>query len=189
MSTPASSSQWEIDTSHSDVQFTVRHMVVTKARGRFTRWTGTIDLEESDLTKSSVNVRIEAASIDTGHADRDAHLRSADFLDVANHAHLEFHSTAIERVDEERYRIHGDLTIRGVTRQVTLEAELGGIKADPWGSQRAGFSARTRVNRRDFGLVWNQALEAGGLLVGEQVDIELEVEAVRPLAKADTTAA
>ena len=189
MSTTASTRQWEIDTSHSDVQFTVRHMVVTKARGRFTRWAGNIELDEGDLTRSKVEVRIEADSIDTGHADRDVHLRSADFLDVASHPRLEFRSTDIERVDDERYRIHGDLTIRGLTRKVTLDTELGGIKADPWGSQRAGFSARTKIDRRDFGLTWNQALEAGGLLVGEKVDIELEIEAVRPLQKADTSAA
>ena len=132
---------------------------------------------------------VEPSEIDTGHADRDAHLRSADFLDVAHHPRLEFRSTRIDRVDEERYRIHGDLTIRGVTRTVTLDTELGGIKADPWGSRRAGFSARTKIDRRDFGLTWNQALEAGGLLVGEKVDIELEVEAVRPVQQASTSAA
>jgi polyisoprenoid-binding protein YceI len=181
--------RWEIDTSHSDVQFTVRHMVVTKVRGRFTRWAGAIELNEDDLGRSSVTVSIEADSIDTGHADRDAHLRSADFLDVASHPRLEFRSTAIERVDEERYRIHGDLTIRGVTRKVTLDTELGGIQADPWGARRAGFSARTKIDRRDFGLTWNQALEAGGLLVGEKVDIELEIEAVRPVQQASTSAA
>jgi len=185
----SAATHWDIDPSHSDVQFTVRHMVVTKTRGRFTRWAGTIDLDEADPTRSSVSVRIEADSIDTGHADRDAHLRSADFLDVASHPTLEFRSTGIERLGDERHRIHGELTIRGVTRPVTLDAELGGIKADPWGSQRAGFSARTKIDRRDFGLTWNQALEAGGLLVGEKVDIELEVEAVRPLQKADTPAA
>jgi polyisoprenoid-binding protein YceI len=188
METPASN-RWEIDTSHSDVQFTVRHMVVTKARGRFTRWAGSVDFDENDLTRSSVTVRIDADSIDTGHADRDAHLRSPDFLDAESHPRLEFRSTGIDRVDVERYRIHGDLTIRGVTRRVTLDAELGGIKADPWGAQRAGFSARTKIDRRDFGLTWNQALEAGGLLVGEKVDIELEVEAVRPLRQAGASAA
>ena len=104
-------------------------------------------------------------------------------------ARLEFRSTRIDRVDEERYRIHGDLTIRGVTRTVTLDTELGGIKADPWGSRRAGFSARTKIDRRDFGLTWNQALEAGGLLVGEKVDIELELEAVRPVQQATTSPA
>jgi polyisoprenoid-binding protein YceI len=164
-------------------------MVVTKVRGRFTRWAGSIELDEQDPTRSSVKVKIEAGSIDTGLADRDAHLRSPEFLDVANHPQLEFESTAIERLDEERYRIHGNLTIRGVTRRVVLEAEVGGIKADPWGSLRAGFSARTRIDRRDFGLTWNQVLEAGGLLVGEKVDIELEVEAVRPVQKAATPAA
>ena len=140
MGTP-DSSRFEIDTSHSDIQFTVRHMVVTKARGKFTRWQGSIDLDDADLTRSSVAVVIEADSIDTGHADRDAHLRSADFLDVAGHPRLEFRSTGIDRVDDERYRIHGNLNIRGVTRPVTLEADLGGVKADPWGSSAPG-SAR-----------------------------------------------
>jgi polyisoprenoid-binding protein YceI len=182
------SSRWEIDPSHSDVNFTVRHMVVTKARGRFTRWNGAIELDEADPMRSSVEVRIEAASIDTGHAERDGHLRSADFFDAENHPQITFKSTGIERVDDERYRIEGDLTMRGVTRRVVLDAEMGGTAADPWGSRRAGFSAHTRVNRKDFGLTWNQALETGGLLVGETVDIGLEVEAVQPIAKADTAA-
>jgi polyisoprenoid-binding protein YceI len=183
-----SSTRWDVDTSHSDVSFTVRHMVVTKARGRFTKWNGVIDFDEADPTRSKVDVRIDAASIDTGHADRDAHLRSADFFDVENHPHLTFKSTGIERVEGDRYRIAGDLTLRGVTRPVVLDAEMGGLAVDPWGSRRAGFSARTQVNRKDFGLTWNQALETGGVLVGEKVDIALEVEAVRPLAKADSAA-
>jgi polyisoprenoid-binding protein YceI len=183
-----SSTRWDIDTSHSDVSFTVRHMVVTKTRGRFTRWSGVVDFDEADPTRSRVEVQIEAASIDTGHADRDAHLRSADFFDAENHPYLTFKSTGIERGEGERYRIAGDLTMRGVTRPVVLEAELGGVAADPWGARRAGFSAHTQVNRKDFGLTWNQPLETGGLLVGEKVDIALEVEAVQPVAKADNAA-
>jgi len=178
---------WDIDTGHSAVHFHVRHMIISKVHGRFSRWSGALALDPADLTRSSVEVKIEAASIDTQVADRDAHLRSADFLDVEQHPHLSFRSTRIERAGEG-YRVTGDLTLRGVTREVVLEAEYAGTGKDPWGNERAGFSARTSLDRREFGLVWNAALEAGGVLVGEKVEIAIELEAVRRTAAAPVAA-
>jgi len=173
---------WNIDTTHSGINFSIRHMVVSKVRGRFARFSGTLALDEEDLTRSVVEATIDASSIDTGTGQRDDHLRSADFFDVARFPELRFRSTRIERLAEDRYRVAGDLTIRDVTRPVSLEVEYGGRARDPWGNERAGFIARTSLDRKDFGLRWNQALEAGGVLVGDRVDIELEVQAVKAVA-------
>jgi len=172
---------WDIDTSHSAIHFWVRHLVISKVHGRFAKWVGTVQLDEQELANSSVDVRIEAASIDTQVADRDAHLKSADFLDAANHPELAFTSKRIER-SGDGYRVAGDLTIRGTTREVVLEAEFAGLAKDPWGNQRAGFSAKVAIDRRDYGLTWNAALEAGGVLVGEKVEITIELEAVKKVA-------
>ena len=169
--------QWNIDASHSNVQFSVRHMVITKVRGAFKSYSGTLELDD-DRTLGQVDVRIDAASIDTGEPRRDEHLRSTDFLDVASHPQMRFVSSSISRQGDS-YRIAGDLTIRGVTRSVVLDAEFQGQGKDPWGGQRAAFSARTSIDRQDFGLTWNQALETGGVLVGTKIDIEIEVQAVK----------
>jgi polyisoprenoid-binding protein YceI len=171
--------RWNIDTSHSGVHFTVRHMVISKVRGAFDRWQGTVDFDEQDPAKSKVSVRIDAASINTREEKRDAHLRSADFFDVEKHPELTFESTGVEKLDGNEYRVTGDLTIHGVTKSVVLEAEYLGLGKDPWGNERIGFQARTTVNRKDFGLNWNQVLEAGGVLVGEKIEIALDVQAVK----------
>lgn len=178
--------RWQIDSAHSGVHFSVRHMVVAKVRGQFTRWSGTIQVENGDPALASVDAVIDASSIDTGLADRDAHLKSADFLDVAGYPELTFKSRRVEKLGAERLRVVGDLTIRGVTREVALDAEYAGTTKDPWGNERAGLTAKASIDRKEFGLTWNQVLEAGGLLVGERVEIEIEVEAVR---QADTKAA
>jgi polyisoprenoid-binding protein YceI len=158
-------------------------MVISKVHGRFARWSGALELDAADLTRSKVDVRIDAASIDTQVADRDAHLRSADFLDAARHPEITFRSKRVEKAGAG-YRVVGDLSIRGVAREVALEAEFAGTGKDPWGNERAGFSARTALDRRDFGLVWNAALEAGGVLVGEKVEISIELEAVKKAGEA-----
>jgi polyisoprenoid-binding protein YceI len=181
------SNHWDIDVGHSAIHFWVRHMIISKVHGRFARWTGAIQLDPTDLTRSTVDVRIEAASIDTQVADRDGHLKSADFLDVANHPEITFRSKGIAKAGEG-YRVTGDLAIRGVSREVVLEAEFAGFGKDPWGNERAGFSAKTSLDRREFGLVWNAALEAGGVLVGEKVEITLELEAVKKAAAAPAAA-
>ena len=174
---------WTLDTAHSGIAFSVRHMVVAKVRGRFATWSGTVELDEADLAGSRVAVEIDARSIDTGNAQRDEHLRSADFLDVEQFPSLRFQSRKIENVAADRLHVVGDLTLHGVTREVTLAVERGGQAKDPWGNQRAGFSASTSILRSDFGLVWNQALETGGVLVADRIDIELDVQAVQSAAR------
>ncbi len=178
---------WDIDVGHSAIHFWVRHMVISKVHGRFARWSGAIQLDPHDLTRSSVEVAIDTASIDTQVADRDAHLRSADFLDAAKYPQLTFRSKRIEKAGAG-YRVVGDLTLHGVMREVTLDAEFAGTGKDPWGNERAGFSAKTSLDRRDFGLVWNAALETGGVLVGEKVEIAIELEAVKKAAAAPAAA-
>ena len=174
---------WNIDPAHTGINFSVRHMVVSKVRGRFGKYSGTIKLDDADITRSSVEVNIEASSIDTGVADRDTHLRSPDFFDVEKFPELKFRSHRVERVDATRYRIIGELTIRGVKREVSLDVEYGGRGKDPWGNERVGFVAKTSIDRKDYGLTWNQVLESGGILVGDRIDIDLDVQAVRAAAR------
>lgn len=171
--------QWIIDDSHSLIQFTVRHMMISKVRGRFDRFSGTIAADEQNPANSAVNVQIEAASINTRDAKRDAHLTSPDFLDVASYPYITFVSKRIEVLDESHGRITGDLTIRGVTREVTLDVEYNGQARSPWGTVSAGFHAHTTINRKDWGLTWNMALETGGVLVGDELEIDIEVELIR----------
>lgn len=179
-----STSHWDFDLSHSSINFHVRHLMVSKVHGRFATWSGKLELDDEDLTRSRVEVAIEAASIETKEEKRDAHLRSPDFLEVEKFPTITFKSTQITRDGDEEYTVVGDLTIHGVTRQVTLEVEAGGRVTDPWGGTRTGFSAKTSISRKDFGLTWNMALEAGGFLVGDKLDINLEIEAVRKSASA-----
>jgi polyisoprenoid-binding protein YceI len=174
---------WTLDTAHSGIAFSVRHMVVAKVRGRFASWSGTVELDEADLARSHVAVEIDARSIDTGNAQRDEHLRSADFLDVEQFPTLRFESRRIENVAADRFHVVGDLTLHGVTREVTLTVERGGQAKDPWGNRRAGFAASASILRSDFGLVWNQALETGGVLVADRIEIELDVQAVQSAAR------
>jgi polyisoprenoid-binding protein YceI len=171
-----SSERFLIDPSHSSVDFTVRHLVISKVRGSFTAFAGELDLDTQTPSNSKVRVTIEAASLATRDAQRDGHLRSADFFDVEQHPSLTFESTSAS-ASGAAWTIEGDLTIRGVTKRVTLQAEHAGRGKDPWGGERVAFSATTHIDRRDFGLTWNQALEAGGLLVGEQIEIALDIQA------------
>lgn len=171
--------KWEIDSAHAAIHFSVRHLVISKVRGTFTRWTGSVRVEDGKPETAIPVVSIDASSIDTGLADRDTHLKSADFFDVANFGELTFKGKRTERVTGDRYRTTGDLTIRGVTREVVLEVDYSGQIVDPWGNDRAGFSATTSLNRKDFGLVWNMVLEAGGVAVGDTVEIGIEAELVR----------
>jgi polyisoprenoid-binding protein YceI len=171
--------KWNIDTSHSGVHFTVRHMVFAKVHGRFTRWSGSIELDEQNPAASRVSVEIETASIDTSEEKRDGHLRSADFLDAETYPKITFKSTKVDPKGDTEMRVTGDLTIHGVTKPVTLNVELAGKGKDPWGNERIVFSGTVSVDRKDFGLKWNQALETGGVLVGDRVDITMEVEALK----------
>jgi polyisoprenoid-binding protein YceI len=180
--------QWEFDLVHSSIGFWVRHMMVTKVHGRFAKWNGKLEFDEQAPAASRVELQIEAASIDTQEPQRDGHLRSADFLDAEKFPSLTFKSTSVEPAGEGNFRVKGDLTIRGTRRPVVLEVEYGGRVQDPAGGQRVGFSARTSLSRKDFGLNWNQALEAGGVLVGDKVEVLLEVEAVRKAAQGPVAA-
>jgi len=173
---------WQIDPTHSSVEFAVKHMMFTTVRGRFKTLSGEIHIDEEHPDRSSVEVEIDAASLDTGVEDRDTHLRSADFFDVETHPTITFHSRRVEGAHAEqgdRFRVTGDLTIRGKTIETTLDVTFEGRGKGPGGEERAGFSATTEIDRRDFGLMWNQALETGGILVGNTVRIELDIQAVR----------
>jgi len=169
---------WNIDASHTLVEFTARHLMVTKVRGRFSAVTGSITIAE-DPFDSHVEAVIETASVSTGDDKRDAHLKSADFFNVEQYPEIKFASTAVRPAGNERYEVDGELTILDVTRPVTLELEYLGTFADPWGGTRAGFSATTEISRKDWGLEWNVALESGGLLVSDKVRINLEVQATQ----------
>ena len=173
---------WQVDGAHSAVNLAVRHMVISKVRGHFTRWTAKLQLDTAELSRSTVEVDLEAASIETGVADRDTHLRSPDFLDAAKYPTLRYRSRRVEAGARDRLRVIGDLTIRDVTREVVLDVEYGGQGKDPWGNTRVGFTGTASLNRKDFGLTWNQALETGGLLVADRVDIEIELQAIRQAA-------
>lgn len=172
---------WQIDPAHSQVEFAVKHMMFSKVRGSFQELSGALEIDPGDPSGSAVSVEIDAASIDTGEEDRDQHLRSEDFLHAEEHPTLSFRSRRVEgevREAGDDVRVVGDLTIRGTTREVVLDATYLGEGQDPWGNTRRGFSAETSVDRRDYGLTWNQALETGGVLVGHEVGIEIQVQAV-----------
>ena len=180
---------WQIDPAHSHIQFSARHLMITTVRGRFERFTGTIEADEQDPTRSRVEVQIEAASVDTRNPQRDADLRGPNFLDAENHPYLYFKSKRIEQVDASHGRIVGDLTIRGTTREVTLDVDYGGQAKTPWGTLSAGFSATTKINRKDWGLTWNMALETGGVMVGDEITIDIELELVKQVEQASEAAA
>ena len=171
--------RWEIDSSHSSVHFSVRHLVIAKVRGTFARWSGTVQAPDSDFSKATVAVTIDASSISTGVDQRDTHLKSADFFDVAQFPELSFAGKRVQRRSGSEIDVIGDLTIKGITREVVLRVEPHGQAKDPWGNVRAAFTAKTSIDRKDFGLTWNQALETGGVMVGDRVDIEAEIEAVK----------
>ena len=179
---------WHIDPAHSEIQFSAKHMMIATVRGKFARFSGTIDADEQDPTAAQVEVQIEAASIDTGNEQRDAHLRSPDFLNVEQYPYITFTSTKVERLVAEHGRLHGELTIRGVTRPVVLDVEYAGMAKSPWGTTSAGFSARTTINRKDWGLNWNVALETGGWLVSDEIKIAIDVELVQQPEQAEVEA-
>lgn len=173
------SGTYNLDLSHSRVGFVARHAMVAKVRGSFDEVTGTASIDGANPSASSLEVTIQAASIDTRDANRDAHLRSADFFDVENYPTLTFVGTGFEITDESTVKVTGDLTIRGVTKPVTVPFEFGGVAVDPFGNERVGFEGSVVVNRKDWDLTWNAALEAGGVLVSEKVTLELEISAVK----------
>lgn len=174
-----STGTYVIDPAHSLIGFVARHAMVTKVRGSFNDFTGTGIFDADDPTKSHLQLTIEASSIDTRNADRDTHLRSNDFFDMEHYPEITFVSTAVGTIDAENYRVTGDLTIKGITKSVTVDFEYTGSAVDPYGNLRIGFEGKATVNRKDWGVNWNAALEAGGVLVSEQVTLEFEISAIR----------
>ena len=170
---------WTIDTTHSEINFTVRHMMISNVRGNFERFSGVVEFDEANPAQTTVDVSIEAASINTREAQRDAHLKSPDFLDVEKYPTLTFKSKRVEVIDANNARLIGDLTIRDITRETVLNVQYSGMAKSPWGTHSAGFSAIAVISRKDWGLVWNVALESGGWLVGDEIKITLELEIVK----------
>ena len=178
----ATASEWDIDPAHSAAQFSVRHLMVSNIRGEFGKVTGTVNLDDKDITKSTVEATIDATSIITRDEKRDGHLKSPDFFDVAKFPTVTFKSTKVEKAGKDKYKVHGDLTIHGVTKSVVLAVEGSAEQKDPWGNVKRGFAATTKINRKDFGLAWNKALETGGVVVGEEIAITLDIEAAKKVA-------
>lgn len=172
------SSNWTIDTVHTHVGFSVKHLMVSTVRGQFKSYAGSVRIDPKDFSKSVFEGEIDVASIDTGNQDRDNHLRTNDFFDAANHPKITFKSTKIERKDEGAFKVTGDITIRGVTKPLTLDVEFHGVSKSPWGKTVAGLSATGTINRNDFGVSFNGVLETGGVVVSEKVKLEIELEAI-----------
>lgn len=172
-------SKWALDKTHSSVDFVVRHMMFAKVNGTFKEFDASIEADPEDLTTADISFEVNTASVDTRNDDRDGHLRSADFFDSENHPKMTFKSTKIVKTGDNVYDVTGDLTIRGVTRSETFKVTYGGSGKDPWGNLKAGFSAEGSINRSDYGLKWNAALETGGVLVGEEVKISIEIQAAK----------
>jgi polyisoprenoid-binding protein YceI len=170
---------WRVDSTHSLAEFAVRHLMISTVKGRFTEVTGTLIGDDTDPENASIELTIPVLGIDTREPQRDAHLRSADFFEAERYPAIHFRSTRIARAGGDQFTVTGDLTIRGTTRPVTLTVESGGRRKDPWGGERLGFSMATTINRKDFGLHWNQALEAGGVVVGNEVKISVDLQLVR----------
>jgi polyisoprenoid-binding protein YceI len=178
--TPTSlTGDYDIDATHSRLGFAAKHAMVATVRGQFTDFTADVHLDEEDVTKSSAKVTIQAASITTGNADRDNHLRASDFFEVETYPEISFVSTGAERKSDDEFVLHGDLTIKGITKPVSVEFEKTGTSVDPWGGERVGFEGRTKINRKDWGLSFNAVLETGGVLIGEKVTLEFDIAAVR----------
>ena len=170
---------YRIDTAHTRIGFVARHAMVTKVRGTFKQFEGRAHLDQADPTKSTATVTIDIASIDTGNEQRDAHLRTNDFFDAPNHPTMTFQSTKVEKVDDDTYRMTGDLTLKGVTKPVTVDWEHTGTAKDPMGNLRAGFDGKATINRKDWGVEWNAPLETGGVLVSDKIVLEFDVSAIK----------
>jgi polyisoprenoid-binding protein YceI len=173
------SQTWNLDPTHSAVNFTVRHMVISKVRGNFGKFTADVKLDPTNLATATAQVSIDVGSVNTGVADRDNHLKSPDFFEAAKFPAITFASKSVAVKSKEAFTLTGTITMHGVTKDITLDGEFGGTAKDPWGNDRAGFALKGSLNRKDFGLAWNQALETGGVLVGESVELNIELELIR----------
>jgi len=171
--------KWVLDPSHSEIQFKVRHLMITNVKGEFRNFTGEINSVGNDFSNASVSINIDSSSIFTNEANRDTHLKSADFFNVEVYKDLTFESTSFKKIDAENNEVTGNLTIKGISREVKLNVEFGGINTDPWGHEKAGFSLEGKISRKDWGLNWNAALETGGVMVSEEVKISAEVQFIK----------
>ena len=175
----SATTKWVLDPAHSEITFKVKHMMITNVKGEFRNFTAELISDGKDFVADSIKVNINAASIFTNSDDRDAHLKSGDFFDVENFKELSFVGTSLKKNDDENYLLKGNLTIKGISKEVTLDVEFGGINKDPWGNEKAGFSLNGKINRKDWGLTWNAALETGGVLVSDEVKLSAEVQFVK----------
>ncbi len=171
--------KWALDPSHSELVFKVKHLMITNVKGEFRKIQGEVISQGNDFSKASVQISIDASSVFTNDENRDGHLRAADFFDVENHKEISFKGSELTKLDDENYQLKGLLTIKGISKEVNLEVEFGGINKDPWGNEKAGFSVSGKINRKDWGLNWNAALETGGVLVSDDVKINAEVQFVK----------
>lgn len=171
--------KWVIDPAHSEILFKVKHMMITNVKGEFREFTAELNSDGKNFVADSIRININASSIFTNNNDRDAHLRGTDFFDVENHKELTFIGKSLKKIDDENFQLTGDLTIKGVSNEVSLDVEFGGINKDPWGNEKVGFSINGKINRKDWGLTWNAALETGGVLVSDEVKISAEVQFVK----------
>jgi polyisoprenoid-binding protein YceI len=171
--------KWGLDAAHSEIAFKVKHLMISNVKGTFKEFDASIYTTGEDFMTSEIDFWLNPASLETGAPDRDAHLKSADFFDVENHKQITFIGNTYEKVDKHNFTLYGDLTIKGITKQIKLDVEFGGLMKDPWGNEKAGFSINGKINRKDWGLNWNAALEAGGVLVGEEIKISCEVELIK----------
>ena len=171
--------KWALDPSHSELQFKVRHLMITNVNGTFGTFKGEVETQDTDFATAKIDFSAETATVNTNNAQRDGHLKSADFFDVEKYPALKFTSTSVTKVDDENYKLSGDLTMLAVTKPVTLTVEYGGTITDPWGNTRAGFTIDGKINRKDFGLSWNATTEAGGLMLSEDVKLHATVEIVK----------
>lgn len=173
----AAKTKWVLDPAHSELTFKVKHMMIANVKGEFINFS--VEVDGDDILKSTLSVSVDASSINTNNTDRDNHLKSADFFDVENHKELSFKSNSFKQKDDDEYELKGLLTIKGISKEVALDVEFGGINKDPWGNEKAGFSVEGKINRKDWGLNWNAALETGGVLVSEEVKIFGEIQFVK----------
>jgi polyisoprenoid-binding protein YceI len=177
--TPDVSGDYTIDAVHSRIGFVARHAMVTKVRGSFNDFAGSLHIDLANPASSTANVAIEVASVDTRNEQRDGHLRTNDFFDAPNHPQITFTTTSVQKVDDENFKVTGDLTIKGTTKSVVIDWEFGGVAIDPYGNVRAGFDGKTSINRSDFGVTFNAGLETGGVLVSEKINLEFEISAIK----------
>ena len=173
---------WSLDPAHSELGFRTKHMMITNVKGRFDKYDVNVETEDNDFTTADITVKIDAASVNTGVEQRDGHLRSADFFEAEKYPYLTFHSTRLEKKNDENYVLAGDFTIKDVTHEVKLNVEYGGIIKDPWGNTKAGFTLSGKISRKEWGLVWNAALETGGFLVGDDINLNIDLELAKPAA-------